>query len=340
MLNDLLAKFSTEADKTAYLSDLTAAHPYFAPAQFALLQRTPADSPAYSQQAAITALLFGNAHWLQFQLDKYAQAGSAALTDTITLPAEDEPVISTPKPLMADEVTETALSAADIVPEEQETNTIIVNDAVVNEITGIETPGQTIISATDSDVPPEGPAFAAAAPDFDATTTNVVPMQELAPVSTTADVPEPAETVDNNNDLPPMSISIRGPEAVTATELSFEPLFMTDYFASQGIKLSEGMKSDDKLGRQLKSFTDWLKSMKKTHPEATGDRDGAIADVMVQSMAVQSNRQDNVITESMAEVFALQGKRQKAIGIYQKLSLLNPGKSAYFAAKIENLKGN
>jgi hypothetical protein len=41
----------------------------------------------------------------------------------------------------------------------------------------------------------------------------------------------------------------------------------------------------------------------------------------------------------MAEVFARQGKMAKASEVYQKLSLLNPAKSTYFAAKLENLKG-
>jgi hypothetical protein len=39
------------------------------------------------------------------------------------------------------------------------------------------------------------------------------------------------------------------------TEISFEPLHTSDYFASQGIKLSEEVQSSDKLGKQLKSFT-------------------------------------------------------------------------------------
>jgi len=40
----------------------------------------------------------------------------------------------------------------------------------------------------------------------------------------------------------------------------------------------------------------------------------------------------------MAEVLVKQGKSEKAIEMYQKLSLLNPSKSAYFAAKIERIK--
>ena len=45
----------------------------------------------------------------------------------------------------------------------------------------------------------------------------------------------------------------------------FEPMHLVDYFASQGIKLSEEVQTGDKLGKQLKSFTEWLKTMKKVH---------------------------------------------------------------------------
>jgi hypothetical protein len=54
---------------------------------------------------------------------------------------------------------------------------------------------------------------------------------------------------------------------VEKEEMLFEPLFSIDYFASQGIKLSEAILNDDKLGKQLKSFTSWLKTMKKVHPD-------------------------------------------------------------------------
>ena len=45
--------------------------------------------------------------------------------------------------------------------------------------------------------------------------------------------------------------------------LSFEPYHTVDYFASQGIKLSQEDNTKDKFGKQLKSFTEWLKSMKR-----------------------------------------------------------------------------
>ena len=140
-------------------------------------------------------------------------------------------------------------------------------------------------------------------------------------------------------------LSIKSPEIIEAEsvisvekeEFLFEPLHSSDYFASQGIKLSEDALGADKLGIQLKSFTAWLKTMKKVHP----DRLPAVnktTETEVQTQAEKSNIEEEIVTEPMAEAYVLQNKQAKAIDIYNKLSLLNPAKSAYFAAKIDSLK--
>jgi hypothetical protein len=119
--------------------------------------------------------------------------------------------------------------------------------------------------------------------------------------------------------------------------ISFEPLHTVDYFASQGIRLSEEALNNDQLGKQVKSFTAWLKSMKKLHPGQLPEQNEVI-EKLIQTSSETSNQNANILTEAMAEVLLKQGKREKAIEMYQKLSLINPSKSAYFAAKIESLK--
>jgi hypothetical protein len=120
-------------------------------------------------------------------------------------------------------------------------------------------------------------------------------------------------------------------------EMLFEPLYMSDYFASQGIKLSEDQLQKDQLGKQLRSFTEWLKTMKKTPGHRTADLQTPL-DPKVEKLAEKSNLETDVITESMAEVLVEQGKLEKAIQIYEKLSLQFPAKSVYFARKISSLK--
>jgi hypothetical protein len=155
------------------------------------------------------------------------------------------------------------------------------------------------------------------------------------------DLPDNTDSTEEmEQEIEPMKIELKMPEEKAELDeaMLFEPMHMVDYFASQGIKLPEEVQAGDKLGKQLKSFTEWLKTMKKVHVENdTGSADQP--DAVIQTMAENSNTEAVVLTESMAEVFARQGKMSKASEVYQKLSLLNPAKSAYFAAKLENLKG-
>jgi predicted Zn-dependent protease len=77
--------------------------------------------------------------------------------------------------------------------------------------------------------------------------------------------------------------------------------------------------------------------MKKIHTDKLEQSSGQ-ADQVIQTLAEKSNTEDEVLTETMAEVLLQQGKADKAIDVYKKLSLLNPSKNAYFAAKIDQLK--
>jgi hypothetical protein len=133
-------------------------------------------------------------------------------------------------------------------------------------------------------------------------------------------------------------------ETYAQEELLFEPFHTVDYFASQGIKFKEEEKPKDKLGQQLKSFTDWLRTMKRlpvsaitVAMETTADL-SAGAEQKVEQLAEHSLQERDVVTEAMADVWDKQGNTAKAIDIYSKLSLLDPSKSVYFAAKIEDLK--
>ena len=127
-------------------------------------------------------------------------------------------------------------------------------------------------------------------------------------------------------------------ESSTEIPVSIMPYHRVDYFDSQGIKLEEE-KITDRLGNQLKRFTEWLKQMKRINPNAIDLGNDEAGETEVQHIAEDSNKTKEIITETMAEVLVKQGKPEQAIQIYEKLSFNNPSKSVYFAAKIEELKG-
>ncbi|HTJ13173.1 MAG TPA: hypothetical protein VL547_14155 [Dinghuibacter sp.] len=157
---------------------------------------------------------------------------------------------------------------------------------------------------------------------------------EGEPVVHHLDMPEPPPAFPTAEPAPfPFSVT------PLAHDFTFEPLHTVDYFASQGIKLELEENPTDTLTRHLKSFTEWLKTMKRISPMDGGHTDlDAATEAEIQQLASTANRQrEAVVTESMAHVWVLQGKLHKAVEVYNKLSLQHPEKRAYFAAKIEQL---
>lgn len=174
----------------------------------------------------------------------------------------------------------------------------------------------------------------------DAETTNVLIEEEQH------DEPVIEETINVEEDkghlkisglLKEQAASFAKPVSEKAT-LAFEniPRHTIDYFESLGIKLD--MTQQGELGNKVKKFTDWLKQMKQQSPSPTDLGTDKETEQLIEVLAENSNATKEVITEAMAQVLIKQGKKSKAIELYEKLSFLNPAKSVYFAAKIQELK--
>ena len=233
-----------------------------------------------------------------------------------------------------------------------------------NQITEEELPVETA-----SDDRAEKPAFAVnAAPDEPPVPVEIhAPEENPVPVETPALVEPPApeeNPVPVENPVPADEVEPQPSESSRPAEVSvseethisaevpappiiqvpepapiFESYHTIDYFASLGIKLTLDENPSDKLGKQLKSFTDWLKVMRKIpQKQQEFPVPDEVTENKIQRIAAHSIEGKEVLTETMAEVLAKQGMYQKASEVYHKLSLLNPEKRAYFAAKIEQLK--
>ncbi len=196
------------------------------------------------------------------------------------------------------------------------------------------------VSHTETTTPPENePATHA---EQMAAEEAVLPLVEAAAVN----VPVMEQPVHTGT-APRLTDNITQPETITtvtmeekpAETLAFEPYHTVDYFASQGIKAVKENNPTDRLSQQLRSFTEWLKTMKKlpsgelNTPAATPPQQQKVLE-----MAETSLKNTEVITETMAEVLVKQGRVPEAIEILEKLSLQDKAKSAYFAARIQHLK--
>jgi tetratricopeptide (TPR) repeat protein len=157
-------------------------------------------------------------------------------------------------------------------------------------------------------------------------------------------------------------------------ELLIQPVYTEDYFRHEGVDVSadlpetkdiqpaKAQEEDDDEDKSLMvvmSFSEWLayfkvKSQKEKEEEedqralktmwqkeklaAAMEEENDIIPEGVFEMAVNSiTKEDDLASESLAEIHVKQGKYDKAIDMYRKLSLRNPQKSAYFARKIETI---
>ena len=145
------------------------------------------------------------------------------------------------------------------------------------------------------------------------------------------------------------------------------PIYTNDYFLQQGEKIPDEIPEEiselvepedkDKSLMVMMSFSEWLLHFKNTAKKQEEEKKDQralksmwqkekLAAAMeeeneeipenVFEMAVNSiTKEDGLASESLADIYIKQGKFDKAIEMYRKLSLRNPQKNAYFARKIE-----
>ncbi len=155
----------------------------------------------------------------------------------------------------------------------------------------------------------------------------------------------PLPTMKNADALKELLGAIKQPKAanepaeINTQPIDIEPVHAVDYFGSQGIKVSN-IAAVDRLTVQLRSFTQWLKTMKKVEALSTTveNPEELKTHHNVVNMAEKSVLKAEILTENMVDVLIKQGKTNDAIGLLQKLSLQEPEKSVYFAAQIEKIK--
>lgn len=301
------------------IEQFTADYPYAAVGQLLLAaKKQESTQETFDPQAVKTSLYFNNPTWLQWQLQilegskEFVKPGPSAAILAATV-IKEEPV--TPE----------ATASAPIV-----TITGPEYTSIHSEATDVESPGVRIPVPEENDQPA---AITIAASNETREETQGLSAETLARVDLSAEAFAKAEAQPISQAQATTDAEKAGEDAVP-----FEAYHTIDYFASQGIKLRLEDLPKDKLGQQLKSFTEWLRSMKRITPTAESQGINDTEQQSIQLIAEHSVSGKDVVTEAMAEVWVKQGNYRKAIAIYEKLSLQNPVKSPYFADRIQQLK--
>lgn len=306
LANFIFQKNSLDDCSLEELQAITKEYPYFKPVQFLLTEKLKAiDKDLYDHQLQKLSLHFYNPLWLDFLLNEY-KTGKDELKEERKNIVEES-----------------------TLPEEKQA---ITESFIPSNHEIIESSKEEISGPANEEV------------------SEAVGQNEIA-TNAESDIEDPDQAVNNSDQEvsentgetgePKLSISLSDlNQASSEQELSFQPYHTVDYFASQGIKFVAEERPSDRFGQQLKSFTEWLKAMKRLPQADVVKVSDASSEQKVEQMASHSIDEGDVVTEAMAEVWQKQGNKEKAIEIYNKLSLLNPAKSAYFASLAEQLKNS
>jgi hypothetical protein len=343
------------------IEQTTSKYPYFGAAQFLLAKKLKdANDRNSNAQIQKAALHFTNPFWLNYLLheNEIAEADNEIISyteesftessekafekhDLVELSAEPEieDIVVPAKNEEPPKEIEQIVEADEIVPAIE-----IKHDEVVVEadevIPSIEVANDELYDVKDEVIPaPEVKSDVV----VEETNEIVSAAEEEHPASTENIDEEDLAPVEEENDNQRLKLSnlieqhlaeFKKPvEENAELAIKSNPYHTIDYFASQGIKAD----GQDKFSSRVKKFTDWLKQMKVANSQPGDLGTDTETEQMIETIAQSSNETKDVITETMAEVLVKQGKNKKAIQLYKKLSFLNPSKSTYFAAKIDEL---
>ncbi|MEK6477902.1 tetratricopeptide repeat protein [Catalinimonas sp. 4WD22] len=129
-----------------------------------------------------------------------------------------------------------------------------------------------------------------------------------------------ADSSDSLHDLDASSSD--APSSIVLEELANQESVSTQFGNNQQLQnelIDKFINSQDNLSLKIKPSSDEVEE---------------VEDLSHQSTEIG----DNLVSENLAKIYARQGKKDKAIEIYQKLIWKYPQKKAYFAETIESLK--
>ncbi len=348
-------KGELQTTEKSEIENLLKEHPYFAPAQLLLVAKLK-DEKSFNikEQTQKASLFFNNSRWFQYQLTEIKLESSSINYKGIEAATKEiEPIV------IENNVSETQV-------ETKEANAIITNfqdDEKLNENVNHLSYNEIFIPNFSIPTVEHVKNIFDGINEKEKTAINEVPEitkfvavdeveiveNEILKEAIIENKEDNKSELENSAITFPINLGIaavkeawdKPVDDVKDALLPFEtePYYTIDYFASQGIQFDFSKHPHDKLTTKMLKFTDWLKKMKGIKPENMEFEEDEELNKTIQNIAYNSNVSKEIVTETMAEVFAKQGKTDKAIQLYIKLSFLIPHKSSYFASKIQELKG-
>ncbi|MCB9045883.1 MAG: hypothetical protein H6550_07070 [Chitinophagales bacterium] len=367
MLNEPQNINDADADS---IRELVETYPYFVPARYMQAAQQHKLEPFTPDMMSRMQLYTGN--WLQYS--QYLQDAVNGEDVEFVVPVEQDARRKRTVPQeVADELQEERIEVETIVEEystengvrtEEETSDVKEESPAIEKEIPAEgfNPGNTgFIRGKRNEAPPPPPVEEQLAEEEIASN---ISMQEEEPVhiddTTTSPVSEKVEQLFDKSNMD------------NDNENLIPPIYTEDYFLHQGMHVSNDIPADigkqdhtlnipepDKSLMVVMSFSEWLMFYKKKKQQAQEEeQDQRELKTMWQKeklaaaleeeneeipenvfeMAVNSiTKEENLASESLAEVLVKQGRYDRAIDMYKKLSLQKPQKKAYFARKIEEI---
>lgn len=340
----------SEADAES-IADMTQSYPYFAAARY--LDAAYRHQQAPYNESLMTDMRLYTGNWLLYS--EFLQKAYGEEEPEMTIGKQQ------PEPQTTTEATTTNDTIEEVAPvTQQQPTTVTDNDDFQPGNTDFVTGDMPIITEEEEVVvEEERPIAVAPTPEPEEEDELILPEPQLQ----VTDVPHEDE------DKPELRSRIE----IENDETLILPVYTEDYFMHQGVNVSNQIpedmdtppiienedKDDERSLMVVMSFSEWLNFFKTRQKRAEEEEEGQKAikamwqkeklaaaleeedDEIPESvfeMAVNSiTKEEGLVSESLANVHIKQGRYDKAIEMYRKLSLRNPQKKAYFARKIELL---